>query len=544
MLAGETDAVTELMQRCEAEGIRARRIDVDYASHSAQVDAIREELIAALRGIEPRTSTVAFFSTVTGELMDTAGVNAEYWYRSIRQPVQFERAVRNAFDGGYRVFVESSPHPVLIAGIEETLVDCDRGATGEPIVIPTLGRDDGGVGRFWLSAGQAHVAGVGVDWRAAFADLGGRRVELPTYAFARQRFWLDGLGAVGGDLGGVGLVGAEHGLLAAVVQRPDSGGVVLTGRISVVAAPWLADHAVGPVVLFPGTGFVELALRAGDEGGLFGAAGVDVAGTVGAAGRWGAGPGGGGRRRAVGYSECVGVFGCRPGGFESGMDVARAGRVGGWLGAAAAELSVWPPVGARAMDVADGYQVLAARGYGYGPAFRGLQALWRRGAEVFADVTLPEGVPIRGFGIHPAVLDAALHAWGIVEGEQQTMLPFSWQGCVCTQAGLRGSVCDWRRWAGGGVGGVGRSAGVAGVVGAAVDGSSGLSGRVVEVDRRRPGIAGDDLDTGAVGGRRHWRRRRGVGAAASRRRAGRRGCAGSGVPGCARGVGGVAVVVG
>lgn len=109
MLAGETDAVTELMQRCEAEGIRARRIDVDYASHSAQVDAIREELIAALRGIEPRTSTVAFFSTVTGELMDTAGVNAEYWYRSIRQPVQFERAVRNAFDGGYRVFVESSP---------------------------------------------------------------------------------------------------------------------------------------------------------------------------------------------------------------------------------------------------------------------------------------------------------------------------------------------------------------------------------------------------------------------------------------------------
>lgn len=265
VLAGETDAVTELMQRCEAEGIRARRIDVDYASHSAQVDAIREELIAALRGIEPRTSTVAFFSTVTGELMDTAGVNAEYWYRSIRQPVQFERAVRNAFDGGYRVFVESSPHPVLIAGIEETLVDCDRGATGEPIVIPTLGRDDGGVGRFWLSAGQAHVAGVGVDWRAAFADLGGRRVELPTYAFARQRFWLDGLGAVGGDLGGVGLVGAEHGLLAAVVQRPDSGGVVLTGRISVVAAPWLADHAVGPVVLFPGTGFVELALRAGDE---------------------------------------------------------------------------------------------------------------------------------------------------------------------------------------------------------------------------------------------------------------------------------------
>ncbi|KCN43185.1 polyketide synthase Pks7 [Mycobacterium tuberculosis BTB05-660] len=433
VLAGETDAVTELMQRCEAEGIRARRIDVDYASHSAQVDAIREELIAALRGIEPRTSTVAFFSTVTGELMDTAGVNAEYWYRSIRQPVQFERAVRNAFDGGYRVFVESSPHPVLIAGIEETLVDCDRGATGEPIVIPTLGRDDGGVGRFWLSAGQAHVAGVGVDWRAAFADLGGRRVELPTYAFARQRFWLDGLGAVGGDLGGVGLVGAEHGLLAAVVQRPDSGGVVLTGRISVVAAPWLADHAVGPVVLFPGTGFVELALRAGDEVGcsvlqeltlqaplVLPADGVRVQVVVGGVEQSGT--------RNVWVYSAAGQADSSPGWTLHAQGVLGVGSV-----QPAAELSVWPPVGARAMDVADGYQVLAARGYGYGPAFRGLQALWRRGAEVFADVTLPEGVPIRGFGIHPAVLDAALHAWGIVEGEQQTMLPFSWQG-VCLHA--------------------------------------------------------------------------------------------------------------
>ncbi|RER89969.1 polyketide synthase, partial [Mycobacterium tuberculosis] len=379
VLAGETDAVTELMQRCEAEGIRARRIDVDYASHSAQVDAIREELIAALRGIEPRTSTVAFFSTVTGELMDTAGVNAEYWYRSIRQPVQFERAVRNAFDGGYRVFVESSPHPVLIAGIEETLVDCDRGATGEPIVIPTLGRDDGGVGRFWLSAGQAHVAGVGVDWRAAFADLGGRRVELPTYAFARQRFWLDGLGAVGGDLGGVGLVGAEHGLLAAVVQRPDSGGVVLTGRISVVAAPWLADHAVGPVVLFPGTGFVELALRAGDEVGcsvlqeltlqaplVLPADGVRVQVVVGGVEQSGT--------RNVWVYSAAGQADSSPGWTLHAQGVLGVGSV-----QPAAELSVWPPVGARAMDVADGYQVLAARGYGYGPAFRGLQALWRRG---------------------------------------------------------------------------------------------------------------------------------------------------------------------
>ena len=143
----------------------------------------------------PRSSSVAFFSTVTGELMDTAGLNADYWYQSIRHTVQFEQAVRSACDAGYRVFIESSPHPVLTTGIEEvagTLADRNLADASDAIVIPSLGRDDGGLDRFWLSVGQAHVAGVAVDWRAAFE--GGRQVELPTYAFQRRRFWLPPIG--------------------------------------------------------------------------------------------------------------------------------------------------------------------------------------------------------------------------------------------------------------------------------------------------------------------------------------------------------------
>src|SRR5262249_36125918 len=115
VVSGEVDTLEELMRRCEEAGVRARRIDVDYASHSAQIDAIREPLAQALNGIEPRSSSVSFFSTVTGEPIDTAGLNADYWYRSIRQTVQFEQAVRTASDAGYRVFIESSPHPVLVA---------------------------------------------------------------------------------------------------------------------------------------------------------------------------------------------------------------------------------------------------------------------------------------------------------------------------------------------------------------------------------------------------------------------------------------------
>ena len=173
--------------------IRARKIDVDYASHSPQVDAIRVPLAEALAGIEPRSSSVAFFSTVTGALADTAGLDAEYWYRSIRQTVEFERAIRSARDAGYRMFVESSPHPVLIAGIEQTLADHPNLAPNlleDAVVIPSLGRNDGGLDRFLLSVGQAHVAGARVDWRAVLAGTGGRRVELPTYAFVRRRFWL------------------------------------------------------------------------------------------------------------------------------------------------------------------------------------------------------------------------------------------------------------------------------------------------------------------------------------------------------------------
>jgi acyl transferase domain-containing protein len=181
--SGEVGSLAELVARCEADGVRARWIDVDYASHSEQVDAIREPLVEALAAIAPRSSSVALFSTVTGELIDTAGMDAQYWYESIRRTVQFERAVRSACDGGYRVFIESSPHPILTAGIEEVAAP-----VWEAVVVPSLCRDDGGLDRFWLSVGQAHVAGVAVDWQAAFDN--GRRIELPTYAFQRRGFWL------------------------------------------------------------------------------------------------------------------------------------------------------------------------------------------------------------------------------------------------------------------------------------------------------------------------------------------------------------------
>ncbi|QUR67889.1 type I polyketide synthase [Mycobacterium spongiae] len=445
VVSGDVAALEELVGRCADQDLRTRRIEVDYASHSVEVAAIRERLIDVLSDIEPRSSRTAFFSTVTGSRLDTADLDADYWYRNIRQTVQFDQATRSACEQGYKTFIESSPHPALIAGIEDIYNDCGHGVDGvdsgvEAIVIPTLGREDGGLGRFLMSAAQAFVAGVGVDWRGAVP--GGRAVELPTYAFQRRRFWLSGDGA-GADAAGLGLGTSEHAMLGAVVELPASGGVVLTGRLSPVTQAWLADHAVGGVLVFPGAGFVELAIRAGDEVGcsvldeltlrtplmLPSSGSVAVQVVVGAADEDG--------------SRSVSVFSRAT--ADSAWVCHAEGLVRSGSVEPSADLSVWPPVGAVAVDVADGYERLAARGYGYGPAFQGLTALWRRGDELFAEVALPEAAGgTSGFGVHPVLLDASLHAAVVAdEGRaaaemsevSEVSLPFSWQGVSLHAAG-------------------------------------------------------------------------------------------------------------
>ncbi|ORA76715.1 hypothetical protein BST29_24495, partial [Mycobacterium malmoense] len=434
VVSGEVGALDELVRACADLDVRTRRIDVDYASHSAEVEAIRGDLGEALADIEPRSSRTVFFSTVTGSRLDTAALDADYWYRNIRQTVQFDQAVRSACEQGYRTFIESSPHPALIAGIEATFNDCSTGNT-EAIVVPTLGRDDGGLQRFLTSAASAFVAGVAVDWRGALE--GAHFVELPTYAFERRRFWLSGDG-VGVDAAGFGQATSEHALLGAVVELPASGGVALTGRLSPGVQGWLADHAVSGLVVFPGAGLVELAIRAGDEVGcsvvdeltlqapltLPESGSVAVQVVVGPAQE-------SGRRSVSIFSRADAASGwvchaegeLRPGSVEPGVD-----------------LSMWPPAGAVAVDPADGYERLAARGYGYGPAFRGLTAAWVRGDEVFAEVRLPDAAGgAGGFGVHPALLDAALHAMILVNetatAATEVILPFSWQGVSLHAAG-------------------------------------------------------------------------------------------------------------
>jgi acyl transferase domain-containing protein/NADPH:quinone reductase-like Zn-dependent oxidoreductase/acyl carrier protein len=424
VISGADAPVTAVAERFAQQGRRVHPLAVSHAFHSVLMEPMLDEFSQLLAGVSAAEPRIALVSNVTGQLAGPRYGSPQYWVEHVRQPVRFVDGVRAAESLGSGLFVEVGPGRGLTAAVEQSLT------AQQAVSVVTLAK--GRPETESLLAAMAHLfaSGMGVDWPAALG--GGRRVDLPTYGFVRQRFWLP-YGSVGStDVSGVGLTRAGHPLLGAVVERPDSGAVVMTGSLSVGDLPWLADHVVDGVVLFPGAGFVELALRAGDE------VGCSVVDELTLLAPLVLPPGGAARVQVV--VDAAGESGARAVWVYSrgaGADSAWVLHAQGALSAAqpepAADLSVWPPVGASAVDAGDVYEVLAARGYDYGPAFRGLRTLWRRGQEVFAEVSAGEGVTMGGFGIHPAVLDAALHAWGIAEGGDSTMLPFSWQG-VCLHA--------------------------------------------------------------------------------------------------------------
>ncbi|MFG2697355.1 type I polyketide synthase, partial [Kitasatospora sp. NPDC048407] len=189
VVSGETGALAELLAHCDAQGVRARSVPVDYASHSAQVERIRSEVLAALAGVRPLPARIPLFSTVTGDRLDTTAMDADYWYRNLRGTVRFDAAVRSLVEQGHEVFVEVSPHPVLTMAIQDTVEA--TGAAEPPVVVGTLRRDDGGPRRALRSAAELWVAGAAVDWSAVYAGTGARPTALPGYPFQLRRYWLE-----------------------------------------------------------------------------------------------------------------------------------------------------------------------------------------------------------------------------------------------------------------------------------------------------------------------------------------------------------------
>ncbi|MGW2199543.1 type I polyketide synthase, partial [Streptosporangium sp. NPDC001682] len=390
----------------------------------------------------------------------------DYWVEQVRGAVRFADGVRTLHAQGVRAYLELGPDGVLAAMADDTLTalaDADEtvrsraaaeGMGGyvdsDPVLVSALRGGQDEQATIMMALAGLHVHGVPVSWPAMFP--GARRVELPTYAFQRQWFWPSGRRA--GDAEGLGQVVAGHPLLGAAMGLADTDEALLTGRISLGSHPWLADHVVGGMVIFPGTGFLELVVRAGDEVGcdlveeLTLTAPLVLGADDAVAVQVRVGPVDGMGRREVSVHA-------RPAGADDHDAWVRYAigvlAVGGRAGERF-DTAVWPPRGASVIELDGLYERLAGGGLGYGPVFQGLRGAWR-GADgvVFAEVGLPEQVvDAGGFGVHPALLDAALHAvaFADLEGSEGVRLPFSWGG-VCLHAGGASVLRVRLAWVGG-----------------------------------------------------------------------------------------------
>nr|CCE88378.1 polyketide synthase [Sorangium cellulosum] len=428
VIAGEPSALEEVLSRLEREGVFCRRVKVDVASHSPQMDPLRGELLGALVGLSPKGASVPMWSTVTGERLRGEELVPGYWADNLRKPVLFSRVVRGLLEQGPTLFVELSPHPILVPALEENL----REGESEGAAIGSLRRGQDGRSILLESLGRLYVHGSPMDWKRLYPE-GGRIADLPSYSWQRERFWIEpGTKAAEPPKGMRTAVRdvSEHPLLGASFwssARPDERH--WEQRLSVAAIPYLSDHRVQGEVVFPGAGYVEMALAAGaaklgaaelvleeltfeqmlalsDKGERI----VQVVLTEQGGGRCTFQIASRGEDAAVWTKHARGAL--RLGGGD-----ARPAQAGDKPEALKARM------GTR-LSAAEHYQRMQARQIDYGPAFQGLLELWAGEGAALGRVRLPEEVNDRGYTLHPALLDACLQVTvGLSSPGAETYVP-------------------------------------------------------------------------------------------------------------------------
>ncbi|MEU3352366.1 SDR family NAD(P)-dependent oxidoreductase [Streptomyces sp. NPDC037389] len=425
VISGDEDAVEELVALWRERGAKTKRLSVSHAFHSPHMADVLEEFRAVAAGLTFHAPRIPVVSNVTGTLATTEELTSpDYWARHIRQAVRFLDGVRYLEEQGVTDWLELGPDGVLTALVQESLAG--EAASLTPALRRGRPEDRTAAAAF----AQLIARGVRTDWPAVFP--GARRVALPTYAFRHQRYWLNAPASAGGGAAGLGLGAADHPLLGAAVQLAERDEYVFTGRVSRSTHPWLADHAVLGSVLLPGTGLLELALRAGEQAGCDSLEELTLAAPLVLPER-----GAVQLQLAVGAADGQGVrtveIHSRP--DDGDTDRAWTLHASGTLvtgRAAPADLVVWPPAGATEVPLDGVYDRLADQGYGYGPAFQGLRRLWQGENELFAEVALAEELraDAAAFALHPALLDAALHPLlpGVASADGPSWLPFSWSG--------------------------------------------------------------------------------------------------------------------
>jgi acyl transferase domain-containing protein/acyl carrier protein len=410
VVAGEVTALEELLARLERDGVFCRRVKVDVASHSPQVEPLREDLLRGLAGLVATETGLPMCSTVTGAPIDGAQLDAAYWMRNLREPVQFAAAIRRLREQGCDAFVEISPHPVLLSAIEQGLC------------VPSLRREEPERAVLLESLGVLYTGGLGVDW-ARLYPTGGRCVDLPLYPWQRERFWypVPPVGAARSPAAGVHPLLDEH-----LVSSTDPGTHFWQGRLDPARMPWLLQHRVHGVPVLPASAILEMALTAAAAGSASGPVSVEdvrfdapLATTVDA---------------VPTVQLVVNTSDPGPASFRVASREPATGSTAPWTvhatGVIPNRTRLDNETSIAVVDVAEDetsgpahYAAMGRRGLEYGPAFQGVAAIVQRGGDVLIRLRSTDAVAedASRYAVHPCLLDAALQ--GVIAALDGTGAP-------------------------------------------------------------------------------------------------------------------------
>ncbi|WP_343298773.1 thioester reductase domain-containing protein, partial [Streptomyces sp. SID1034] len=407
VISGDADAAETVAEELRRRGRKTTRLTVSHAFHSSHMDSVLAEFRQVADRLTYHPPVLPVVSTLTGRTAAGDELRTgEYWAAQLRGTVRFADAVGSLAEQGVTNFVELGPDAVLTPLVHANVNPAGAAATGA--IVPLLRRDSPEAESTVTALGRLHNHGVRVDWEAFFAGTGARRVPLPTYAFQRERYWIEA-SPDNGDPAHHGLRDVGHPLLGAAIGVTAEAEALFTSRVSLRTHPWLAGHVLDGSVVLPASAFVELAVRAGDEVGCDVLDELDTAvplviperGTVRIQVAVGAPEDG---RRPV-------TIHARPDEADVPWTLHAHGLLSLQGPASADGLTSWPPSEAEPLDPDEVYGQLARTGARYTSAFRSLKAAWRLGDEVFAELALDEEarVDAEGYLLHPALLDAALH---------------------------------------------------------------------------------------------------------------------------------------
>jgi phthiocerol/phenolphthiocerol synthesis type-I polyketide synthase C len=432
VLSGEAAAVEALLREFEAHNIFARRVNVNVASHSSQVDALRDELLELLASLRPQSAQLPIYSTVRATILNGAEMDAAYWVDNLRQPVLFAAAIDQLQQDGFDAFIELSPHPVLLHAVAQ-----GQRTTDDTLLIPSGRREHDEWAEMLAGLGALHVQGYPLDWAALFPQPR-LPVSLPTYPWQRERFWFEPA-RTAVSLSGHPLLGT-HLLLAA-----DRRSHVWQGQLSLARLPYLADHRVGEQVIFPAAGYLAMITAAISE--QHGEIPFQL--------------------NNVRFVAALPLPADRPVTTQltltneppdrAAFQIAAlsdgpaaewtrhaSGRVilGHDIALTLDELPVLCQRCRQEMDVAAFYESLARRQLHYGPAFQRVAAIWRGDGQSLAQLN---ALPDSAYRLHPALVDAALQTLAAAAPELlvagQTFLPVGIEQFVMSGRDRQGDIC-------------------------------------------------------------------------------------------------------